>query len=241
MSAQRLPTPGGDDGNWGDILNAYLNVSLAVDGSLNSNVVGTNQIQSGAVTNFQLDSTTQSSLLKADSALQSAPVSSVNSMTGAVSLVKADIGLGNVDDTSDISKPISTATQAALNAKAASSSLAAVATSGSYTDLLNQPAAVGIPDATTSSKGALQLAGDLNGTAAAPTLANTSNVSTIVGSIISSNSAVNGAVQKSNNLSDLASAATARTNLGLGTAATQTISAFDAAGAAANAQAAAEA
>ena len=32
-------------------------------------------------------------------------------------LTKADVGLGNVDNTSDIAKPISTATQAALNAK----------------------------------------------------------------------------------------------------------------------------
>ncbi|MFA5004456.1 MAG: hypothetical protein WC498_04240 [Candidatus Saccharimonadales bacterium] len=30
----RLPTPGGDTGNWGDILNAYLGVEHNTDGSL---------------------------------------------------------------------------------------------------------------------------------------------------------------------------------------------------------------
>ena len=45
-------------------------------------------------------------------------VDSVNSKTGAVVLVKADIGLGNVDNTSDLNKPVSTATQTALNLKA---------------------------------------------------------------------------------------------------------------------------
>lgn len=48
-----------------------------------------------------------------------APVASVAGKTGVVALAKADVGLGNVDNTSDFSKPISTATQTALNAKQA--------------------------------------------------------------------------------------------------------------------------
>ena len=45
-------------------------------------------------------------------------VSSVAGKTGVVVLDKADVGLGGVDNTSDADKPISTATQNALNAKA---------------------------------------------------------------------------------------------------------------------------
>ena len=48
-----------------------------------------------------------------------APVQSVASKTGAVSLVKGDVGLGNVDNTADADKPVSTATQTALDAKQA--------------------------------------------------------------------------------------------------------------------------
>ena len=44
-------------------------------------------------------------------------VHSVNGNTGAVNLDKADIGLSNVDNTSDANKPISTATQSALDDK----------------------------------------------------------------------------------------------------------------------------
>lgn len=44
-------------------------------------------------------------------------VQSVAGKTGVVSLVKGDVGLGNVDNTSDANKPVSTAQQAALDAK----------------------------------------------------------------------------------------------------------------------------
>lgn len=51
----------------------------------------------------------------------------------------AKLGLGNVNNTSDANKPVSSATQTALNLKADVSSLATVATSGDYNDLSNKP------------------------------------------------------------------------------------------------------
>lgn len=45
-------------------------------------------------------------------------VTSVAGKTGAVALAKGDVGLGNVDNTSDAAKPVSTAQQTAFNLKA---------------------------------------------------------------------------------------------------------------------------
>lgn len=45
-------------------------------------------------------------------------VTSVAGRTGAVTLAKSDVGLGNVDNTSDLNKPVSTATSTAINAVA---------------------------------------------------------------------------------------------------------------------------
>lgn len=44
----------------------------------------------------------------------SVPVTSVAGRTGTVTLAKADVGLGSVDNTSDVNKPVSTAQQAAI-------------------------------------------------------------------------------------------------------------------------------
>lgn len=155
-------------------LSGSVQSQLSNIGTVNDGAVTTAKLADGAVTNATLADGTISET-KLDTATQAkldatAPVTSVNTKTGAVILDKIDIGLGNIDNTSDANKPVSSATQTALNAKATTASLATVATSGSYTDLTNQPTIPTVSDATTSTKGIIQLAGDLAGTAAAPTV-----------------------------------------------------------------------
>lgn len=137
----RLPQPGSDNGTWGDILNEFLSQSLAPSGELKPDSVGSAQLKENSVTNNAIapntitntelasnavnaaiiaDGSITETLL--DSSLQtkinaSAAVSSVNTKTGAVMLDKTDIGLGNVDNTSDVNKPVSNAQQTALDTK----------------------------------------------------------------------------------------------------------------------------
>lgn len=94
-----------------------------------------------------------------------APVSSVSGRTGAVTLTKTDVGLANVDNTADASKPISTATQTALDGKAAVSHV------HSGSDITTGTvASARLAAATGSAIGAVQLTGDLGGTATSPTV-----------------------------------------------------------------------
>ena len=65
---------------------------------------------------------------------------SVDNKTINIEVTKSDVGLSNVDNTSDAAKPISEATQEALDLKANINDLANVATSGSYNDLEDKPA-----------------------------------------------------------------------------------------------------
>ena len=94
-------------------------------------------VLAGEYTNSQIDSGFQT-VNSAISALDSVAVKKVNNVTpvnGAVTLTKSNIGLGNVDNTSDQDKPISTATQTALNLKANDADLKAVAKSGKSSDV----------------------------------------------------------------------------------------------------------
>jgi hypothetical protein len=70
-------------------------------------------------------------------ASDAAPVQSVSGKTGVVTLSRSDVGLNNVDNTSDADKSVSTATQAALDLKAP----------------LASPALTGIPTAPTAAPG----------------------------------------------------------------------------------------
>lgn len=115
----------------------------------------------------------------------------VNGGTGAntVAGAKTNLGLNNVDNTSDLNKPVSTATQSALDLKAPLASpgltgipTAPTAAAGTSTTQIATTAFVNAalatatsPDATTILKGRIQLAGDLGGTADAPTVPGLAN------------------------------------------------------------------
>ncbi len=130
----RLPIPGQDSGTWGDILNDYLSQSLKPDGTLQDNSVTSNAVAPNSITNAQIasDAVNAASIadgsitngliqdgtiqeVKLSSAVQTklnltAPVTSVNTKTGVVSLDKSDIGLSDVDNTSDATKNAAIAT-----------------------------------------------------------------------------------------------------------------------------------
>ena len=81
--------------------------------------------------------TEKSKLAGIEAGAQVNTVASVAGKTGTVALVKGDVGLGNVDNTSDVNKPVSTAQQTALDLKAN----------------LVSPAFIGNPTAPTASVG----------------------------------------------------------------------------------------
>lgn len=111
----RLPVPGGDTGQWGDILNEYLSMSHASDGSL-----------------------------KSGSVVAAIPDNSI----AASKLQQAYIR---------------------TNEKAQPDGVATLGSDG-LVPASQLPASVAPPDASTVAKGLIQLAGDLGGTAALPTV-----------------------------------------------------------------------
>lgn len=216
----RLPVPGGDNDVWGTILNQYLLVAHNADGTLKStgvaNVASQAKVDTltAATTPTVPDATSSTKgILRLSGDLSgTANTPTVPGLAGKEpkistgstgqywrgdktwqSLNKSAVGLGSADNTSDANKPVSTATQNALNAKATDAAVvhltgtetitgaktfvvspivptptaSGAAATKAYVDGV---AGAGAPDATSSSKGILQLGGDLGGTASSPTV-----------------------------------------------------------------------
>ena len=86
--------------------------------ALSSATVGSIAIRTDLNKNFVLSTLPASTLTNwVELLTPAAPVQTVNGYTGSVNISKLDIDLGNVNNTSDINKPVSTATQAALDLK----------------------------------------------------------------------------------------------------------------------------
>jgi hypothetical protein len=110
------------------------------------------------------------------------PITNGGTGSNTVSGAKTNLGLNNVDNTSDINKPISLATQTALNGKenaANKSTSTALGTSdvlfptqNAVKTYVDNQLSSGVVDATTSIKGKIKLTGDLSGTADLPIIAN---------------------------------------------------------------------
>ncbi|HVX24073.1 MAG TPA: hypothetical protein VG992_01890 [Candidatus Saccharimonadales bacterium] len=221
----RLPTPGGDVGDWGDILNTFLRVSHATDGTLNASVVDTSQIKNGAVTNAKLDSTTQSALAAAyqkpvggipESDLASSLQTKIDA--GGTAYQKPGTGIPEAD--------LSSATQSKIDA--GNTAYQKPGTGIPKTDLASS-----VQTSLSNADSAVQTVNSKNPTAGDVTLSksdvglsnvdNTSDASKPVST--ATQTALNTKLTASSNLSDLGSASSARTNLGLGGAATLNVGA----------------
>ena len=90
----RLPQPGGDKGNWGDILNEYLSTSLNGDGSLKN-------IPQSKITGLESDLSNKADTSTVTSSLSAkAPLESPAFTGTPTGITKAHVGLGLVDNTS---------------------------------------------------------------------------------------------------------------------------------------------
>jgi hypothetical protein len=141
----RLPIPGSDENAWGDILNAYLKVAHTTDGALkngavtpasidaidspaNGEVLSYNNAEFEWIAPTSLDSdiTTIAALTPSNNDVLQRKSGAWTNRTPAelktdLALSKSDVGLGNVNNTADTNKPISTLTQSALDTKAPTS------------------------------------------------------------------------------------------------------------------------
>ena len=103
--------------------------------ALNSAVIGSVVIRTDVNKNYVLAQSDPSVLSNWIELLTPAPpVQTVNGYSGNISLTKSDIDLSNAENTSDANKPVSTATQTALDLKATKDFVTTSITSGNATN-----------------------------------------------------------------------------------------------------------
>ncbi|MDB5185212.1 MAG: hypothetical protein JWN38_1020 [Candidatus Saccharibacteria bacterium] len=177
------------------IANGSVSTNKLAAGAVTSNeiadatITNTDISATAAIARTKLDTATQTSLGKADTALQTAPVTSVNTHTGAVTLVQADVGLGNVDNTSDATKNSAAVTLTNKTISGASNTLSNIPESA-VTSLVSDLAAT----EKSANKGAASGYAPLNGSSQVP-IANipTGTSSTTVA--IGNDTRITGAIQ----------------------------------------------
>jgi len=126
---------------------AEVNAVDSVNTQTGAVVLDADDISDATTTNKFTNASDISKLSGIQAGAEVNAVDSVFGRTGAVTAqsgdyTKSDVGLGNVDNTSDADKPISTATQTALDAKQGDITLTTTGTSGAATlvgDTLNIP------------------------------------------------------------------------------------------------------
>jgi hypothetical protein len=165
---QRLPTPGGDDGSWGDILNSFLEVAHNADGTLQSSSLtqagGELTSSKGQPSGY---ASLNSSGLVPSAQLGGGTASSSNYLRGDGTWVTPNGGSSTLASDSDVAI-VSPANNQVLtyNTGAGKWENLTAVNSVSLNGGTAQTGAVNIP--------AVQVAGDIGGTAAAPTVS-TSN------------------------------------------------------------------
>jgi hypothetical protein len=170
----RLPTPGGDENTWGEILNDWISVAHNTDGTFKASQLPEPNVPDGTITPAKLS---QAYI----PASQKAASSGIATLDGSGQIPVAQIPVYTVNDATTTSKGI---VQLAGDLAGTATAPTVPGLTQKYvkpgngipeSDLaadiqtkLNNGASVA--DATTTSKGTVQLAGDLGGTAGVPTV-----------------------------------------------------------------------